>query len=114
MSATLPGAAPYGPPRFGVRSGKASRPGPAHTMLRGDGMDRRRRWAALWAAGAVLAAVLARGLLPGPAAAAEAWLLGPAGNRVTAAFAALEDAFGDGVGEAVAAFCAELSGDAGR
>ena len=57
------------------------------------------------------AAVAARLCWPRPAARVEAWFLGPEGNPVTSAFAALEDGMGDGVGKAVAAFCEEFSDD---
>ncbi len=64
-------------------------------------------------AAAVAAALAARCLFPAGAAAAETWLLGPDGNRVAAAFAALEAAMGDGVGQAVTAFCQEMTGRGG-
>ena len=57
------------------------------------------------------AAVAARFCWPCPAASVETWFLGPEGNPVTAALAALEDGMGDGVGQAVAAFCEEFSDD---
>lgn len=78
-------------------------------------MTDRRRWQKLrWGIVLVLcvAAVAARLWWPRPAAWAEAWFLGPEGNPVTEAFAALEDGMGDGVGAAVEAFCEEFADDA--
>ena len=78
-------------------------------------MTKRTQWRKLrWSIVLVLCAAAAAARLwwPHPGAWAETWLLGPEGNQVTEAFAALEDGMGRGVGAAVAAFCEEFADDA--